>query len=144
VYELARILNAFRETLAGEAHLTFNPGVVLGGTSVEFDPVQVRGSRRRQSNVVAENAVAQAILRALSREQFDRQKNHAEIVAASLPQTSATITFDEGYPPMAPTEGNAKLLRCTTGEPRSRIRSGDGGQPRPCGARGRVVRRRRG
>src|SRR5690349_8225016 len=33
-----------------------------------------------------------------------------EIVAASLPRTSATITFDEGYPPMAPTDGNAKLL----------------------------------
>ena len=32
------------------------------------------------------------------------------IVAASLPHTQATITFDEGYPPMAPTEGNARLL----------------------------------
>src|SRR6476620_1136013 len=32
------------------------------------------------------------------------------IVAASLPQTSATIRFDEGYPPMAPTYANAKLL----------------------------------
>ena len=111
VYELARILNAFRETLAGEAHLTFNPGVVLGGTSVEFDPVQVRGSAAGKSNVVAENAVAAGDLRALSREQFDKaKKTMTEIVAASLPQTSATITFDEGYPPMAPTEGNAKLL----------------------------------
>ena len=26
------------------------------------------------------------------------------IVAASLPHTEATIAFDEGYPPMAPTE----------------------------------------
>jgi len=111
VYELARILNAFRETLAGEAHLTFNPGVVLGGTSVEFDPVQVRGSAAGKSNVVAENAVAAGDLRALSREQFDKaKKTMTEIVAAALPQTSATITFDEGYPPMAPTEGNAKLL----------------------------------
>ena len=32
------------------------------------------------------------------------------IVAASLPHTHATIRFDEGYPPMAPTEGNARLL----------------------------------
>jgi glutamate carboxypeptidase len=111
VYELARILNAFREKLAGEAHLTFNPGVVLGGTSVEFDPVQVRGSAAGKTNVVAENAVASGDLRALSREQFDKAKQTmTEIVAASLPQTSAAITFDEGYPPMAPTEGNAKLL----------------------------------
>ena len=50
-------------------------------------------------------------LRALSREQFDKAKQTmTEIVAASLPHTSATIVFDEGYPPMAPTDGNAKLL----------------------------------
>ncbi len=111
VYELARILNAFREKLAGEAHLTFNPGVVLGGTSVEFDPVQVRGAAAGKTNVVAENAVASGDLRALSREQFEKAKRTmTEITAASLPQTAATITFDEGYPPMAPTEGNARLL----------------------------------
>jgi glutamate carboxypeptidase len=111
VYELARILNTFREKLAGQAHLTFNPGVVLGGTSVEFDPVQVRGAAAGKTNVVAESAVASGDLRALSREQFETaKKTMSEIVAASLPQTSATIKFDEGYPPMAPTEGNAKLL----------------------------------
>jgi glutamate carboxypeptidase len=111
VYELARILDGFRQKLAGEAHLTFNPGVVLGGTLVDFDQVQVRGSAAGKTNVVAENAVASGDLRALSREQFDRaRKTMSEIVAASLPQTSSAITFDEGYPPMAPTEGNAQLL----------------------------------
>src|SRR4051812_15507288 len=111
VYELARILNAFRERLAGEAHLTFNPGVVLGGTTVDFDPVQLRGSAFGKTNVVAEHAVASGDLRALSRQQFDKAKQTmSEIVAASLPHTSATITFDDGYPPMAPAEGNARLL----------------------------------
>ena len=110
-YELARILNAFRETLAGQPHLTFNPGVFLGGTAVEFDPVLARGAASGKSNVVAEHAVASGDLRALSREQFDRAKAvMAQIVAASLSHTSATITFDDGYPPMAPTEGNARLL----------------------------------
>jgi glutamate carboxypeptidase len=33
-----------------------------------------------------------------------------EIVKASLPRTSATLTFDDGYPPMAPTPGNERLL----------------------------------
>ena len=33
-----------------------------------------------------------------------------EVVAASLPQTSAEITFDDSYPPLAPTVGNEKLL----------------------------------
>ena len=37
-----------------------------------------------------------------------------KIVAAHLPQTQAEITFDDGYPPMAPTEGNRRLLRSTT------------------------------
>src|SRR5688572_16529066 len=44
VFEAARIVNAFREKLAGQAHLTFNPSIVLGGTQVEFDAVQARGS----------------------------------------------------------------------------------------------------
>jgi len=111
IYELARILDAFRTKLAGEAHLTFNPGVVLGGTSVDFDPVQIRGAAAGKTNVVAEHAVASGDLRALSREQFENaKKTMTAIVAASLPQTSATIRFDEGYPPMAPTDANAKLL----------------------------------
>jgi glutamate carboxypeptidase len=33
-----------------------------------------------------------------------------QIVAKHLPQTAAEIVFDEGYPPMAPTAGNERLL----------------------------------
>ena len=111
VYEMARILNGFREKMAGEPHLTFNPGVMLGGTTVDFDAVQLRGSAFGKTNVIAEHAVVSGDLRALSREQFEKAKQTmTEIVGASLPHTSATIKFDEGYPPMAPTEGNARLL----------------------------------
>jgi len=111
VFELARVINAFREQMAGEAHLTFNPGVALGGTTAEFDPVQLRGSAFGKTNVVAEHAVASGDLRALSAEQFQKARQTMEaIVAASLPHTHSTISFDEGYPPMAPTEGNAQLL----------------------------------
>ncbi|MEP6914581.1 MAG: M20/M25/M40 family metallo-hydrolase [Acidobacteriota bacterium] len=111
VFEIARILNGFREQMAGQAHLTFNPGVMLGGTSVEFDGVQLRGAAFGKGNVIAEHAVASGDLRALSREQFDQaRQTMEEIVRKSLPHTEAAITFDEGYPPMAPTEGNARLL----------------------------------
>jgi glutamate carboxypeptidase len=111
VFELARVINAFREQMAGEAHLTFNPGVALGGTTAEFDPVQLRGAAFGKTNVVAEHAVASGDLRALSAEQFQKARQTMEaIVAASLPHTHSTISFDEGYPPMAPTEGNARLL----------------------------------
>ena len=37
IFEAARILNAFRETLAGEPHLTFNPALVVGGTTAEVE-----------------------------------------------------------------------------------------------------------
>jgi glutamate carboxypeptidase len=111
VYELARIVNGFREAMAGEAHLTFNPGVMLGGTAVDFDPVQLHGSASGKTNVIAEHAVVSGDLRALSGEQFEHARQRMErIVAASLPHTHATIRFDEGYPPMAPTPGNAELL----------------------------------
>ena len=111
VFEVARIINSFREQLAGQAHLTFNPGVLLGGTTAEFDPVQMRGTAFGKSNVIAEHAVVSGDLRALSAEQFRAAREAMEkVVAASLPHTRATITFDEGYPAMAPTEGNARLL----------------------------------
>jgi glutamate carboxypeptidase len=85
--------------------------VLLGGTTVEFDPVQLRGSAFGKTNVVAEHAVVSGDLRALSTDQFRKARETMEgIVAASLPHTRASITFDEGYPPMAPTEGNARLL----------------------------------
>ncbi len=41
IYEGARILNAFREQVA-EPDLTFNPGAVVGGTEVSYDPAVKR------------------------------------------------------------------------------------------------------
>lgn len=111
IFEAARILNAFRETLAGQPHLTFNPGVIVGGTSVDYDGPASRGTGFGKSNVIAEHAVVTGDLRALSPEQFESaRKAMREIVKASLPQTSATLTFDEGYPPLSPTPGNERLL----------------------------------
>jgi glutamate carboxypeptidase len=111
IYEAARILNAFREKLSHEEHLTFNPGVIVGGTSVTFDPVQARGTAFGKTNVVAEQTTVSGDLRTLSRTQLDHAKGAMqEIVGAGMPHTSATLTFDEGYPSLAPTEGNARLL----------------------------------
>jgi glutamate carboxypeptidase len=111
IFEAARILNAFREKMAGEPHLTFNPGTIVGGTAVEFDGVQARGTAFGKTNVIAEHVVVAGDLRTLSPEQLAKAKTTmASIVAASMPHASATLTFDEGYPPMAPTDGNRKLL----------------------------------
>jgi glutamate carboxypeptidase len=112
IFEAARILDTFRQTLGGEPHLTFNPALVLGGTQVELDAVQSRGTAFGKENVIPERAVVMGDLRALSVEQFaDARRRMTEITAsASLAQTKAAIAFDEGYPPLAPTEGNRQLL----------------------------------
>jgi glutamate carboxypeptidase len=50
-------------------------------------------------------------MRTLSPEQLARtEQAMREIVARHLPGTSAEITFGDGYPPMAPSDGNRKLL----------------------------------
>ncbi len=111
IFEAARILNGFREKLAGEDHLTFNPGAIVGGTEAEYDATQARGSAAGKDNVVAGRVVVTGDLRALSYDQFDRaKKSMQEIVAAAMPHTQGTLVFDDGYPPMAPTEGNTRLL----------------------------------
>src|SRR3954451_2211354 len=62
-FELARILDGFRRKLAGEAHLTFNPSLVLGGTAVDVDDVLSKGAASGKTNVIAERAVAIGDLR---------------------------------------------------------------------------------
>ena len=86
-------------------------GTIQGGTDVDYDPQQNRGKTFGKTNVVAQNAIVHGGIRAISPEQLERAKTKMrEIVGASLPQTRASIEFDEGYPPMAPTEGNRTLL----------------------------------
>jgi len=111
IFEAARILNGFREKMAGEPHLTFNPGVILGGTSVDFNRTQARGSAFGKTNVIAGQAVVSGDLRTLTNDQLERaQKTMRQVASQAMPHTQATITFDEGYPPLAPTDGNAQLL----------------------------------
>lgn len=111
IYELSRILNAFYNELRGEELLTFNPGLVAGSTQVEYVPEPLQAKASGKDNIIAPIAVASGDLRAITPDQIKRtQEKMRAIVAAHLPQTSAEITFDEGYPPMAPTEGNKRLL----------------------------------
>jgi glutamate carboxypeptidase len=111
IYELSRVLDGFRQRLAGEEFLTFNPGVVLGGTSIDFDQPGSRGTASGKTNVIAERAVAIGDLRTLSREQLERARSAMkEVAAASLSHTESTLTFEDGYPSLSPTPGNARLL----------------------------------
>ncbi len=110
VYETARILDAFRQQVI-EPGLTFNPGVILGGTEVAFDEATSRGTAFGKTNVIANTATVKADLRYLDYPQRDRaQARMRDIVAQNLPGTSATIAFHDSYPPMAVTPGNLKVL----------------------------------
>ena len=111
IFEAARLLNGFREKMAGEEHLTFNPGVILGGTAVDYDAAQTRGSASGKTNVIAGETVVAGDLRTLSPAQLERaMQTMREVVATPSPRTQATLTFGEGYPPLAPADGNARLL----------------------------------
>ncbi|HYP09676.1 MAG TPA: M20/M25/M40 family metallo-hydrolase [Bryobacteraceae bacterium] len=109
VFELARILNAFHETLR-EPNVTYSVGLLAGGATVnvsESGEASVTG----KPNIVPGEAVAVGDLRTLTPQQFGRVKDKMHsILARNLRGATATLEFREGYPPMAPTPGNAALL----------------------------------
>jgi len=111
IYEMARILDAFRRELP-EPNLTYNVGVVGGGTPATIDADGFRVAASGKTNITAATAIARGDLRALTREQDARVRARMQaIVARHLPRTEAELVFEEGgYPPMAPTEGNRALL----------------------------------
>jgi glutamate carboxypeptidase len=112
IYEAARIMAAFHDSLAHEPYLTVNPGVILGGTTVTFDDQAGRGTAFGKNNVIAESTAVAGDLRALSIEQRERAKATMQrIVSASPPHAGAAIEFEDGYPPLAPGSGNQRLLK---------------------------------
>jgi len=110
-FELARILNAWREALAGQANLTFNPGLVMAGTDIRHDSANTRGEVFGKGNVIAQTAVATGGIRALSPQQLEEAVALMRNIAAdNLTGTSAEFIFDAGYPPMPPSDANRDLL----------------------------------
>jgi len=111
IYEAARILTRFQEELVGEELLTFNPGLILGGTSVDFDEENDRGSAFGKTNVVSETTIVSGDLRTISPEQREAVKEKMRaLIQDNLPGTTAKLTFRDSYPPMGQTKGNEDLL----------------------------------
>lgn len=109
-YELARILDEFRRALP-EPNLTFNVGVMAAGTPATLADNNYQVSAGGKTNIVAAQAVARGDLRALTPEQEAKTRAAMQaIVAKNLPGTTARLDFQDGYPPMAPTDGNRALL----------------------------------
>jgi glutamate carboxypeptidase len=110
IFEVARIIARFRTDLP-EPNLTFNVGLLAGGTTAEFDEELLRASATGKTNIIPPIAIARGDFRTLTNEQTARVRERmTAIVADHAPSTNATISFDEGYPPMAPTAGNRALL----------------------------------
>jgi len=110
IYEAARILDGFRQHVV-EPDLTYNPGLILGGTDVSYDAPMARGTAAGKTNVIANSVLVRGDMRYLDYAQRDRA--HArmrEIVGQNLNGTSASITFKDSYPPMAATPGNFRVL----------------------------------
>lgn len=111
IYETARILDGFRRELP-EPNLTYNVGVIAGGTPAEIDAEGFSVTASGKTNIVASTAIARGDLRTLTPEQDARVRGRMlAIVDDHLPHTDAELAFaDTGYPPMAPSEGNRALL----------------------------------
>jgi glutamate carboxypeptidase len=111
IYESARILDEFRVALSQEKYLTFNPGVIVGGTAVDYDHTLDKGTSVGKTNIVSQKVIVTGDLRFLTEIQKESARaKMKEIVAKNLPGTSAEIKFTDGIPSMEPTEANGKLL----------------------------------
>lgn len=116
IYEAARIVNAFRETLSQEKYLTFNPGMFVGGSEVNFNKSKATGTAIGKTNIVSPTAFVTGDLRFLTEAQkIEARKTMSTVVEQSLNGTKATITFSDGIPSMEPTLGNKKVLEVISG-----------------------------
>ncbi|SHO61530.1 M20/M25/M40 family metallo-hydrolase [Algoriphagus zhangzhouensis] len=112
IYEAARILDEFREELAGEQYLTFNPGQFIGGSDISYDPVSGKGEALGKTNIVSREAMVTGDLRFLGEEQKEAAREKMKvIVARHLNQTNAEIIFEDGLPSMKPSEGNYEMAK---------------------------------
>ncbi|MEZ4793328.1 MAG: M20/M25/M40 family metallo-hydrolase [Gelidibacter sp.] len=112
IYEASRILNEFYIRLSKEENLTFNPGFIIGGTSLEPNEQLTGGTALGKSNVVAQKVIVRGDIRAISPEQLEKAKQiMIGIASKNYNGTVGEIIFgDDGYPPLATTSGNKTLL----------------------------------
>lgn len=116
IYEAARIINEFRTTLSSEKYLTFNPGLIIGGSEMSYDANKASGSAIGKDNIISPAVTVTGDLRFLTEPQKENaRKTMREIVSRNLSGTSATIVFEDGIPSMAPTAGNAAVLTVIDG-----------------------------
>jgi len=111
IYEAARILTAFRDSIPREAGLTYNPGIIAGGADLVADTSGYAFQVAGKTNIIAPTAVVRGDLRFTTEEQKERTRARMRaIVAKSLPGATAEIGFDDSYPAMPLTAAGQAVL----------------------------------
>ena len=111
IFEMSRILNRFYGEVRGPFGLTFNPGILAGGTIVEDGATPNDLNVYGKTNVVAQTSVVHGGLRFMNQDQLEAARAAMQgIVDDHLPGTNAVITFEDRYPAMEETAANIALL----------------------------------
>ncbi len=109
ILEASRILDKFYEEFHASKTVTFNPSLIIGGTEATLTGSS--GTATGKTNVVPARVIVRGDLRFANEAEKEAARTRMRaIVAANLPKTSAKITFEDGIPAMAPTEGNYAIL----------------------------------
>lgn len=112
IFELVRILNTMRTKLGEEKYLSFNPGLILGGTAWQYGKTDTVGTAFGKDNVIAKTAMAKGDLRFLTEKQRKAAEDKMQvIIQQNLLGTVAAIHFQDGIPAMTPTEQDKQLLK---------------------------------
>ena len=117
IYEASRIINEFRLALSTEKYLTFNPGIFIGGSEMNYEDSKAKGNAIGKTNIIAPKATVLGDLRFLTEAQKNKAREVMQNIVSSnnLAGTKASIKFEDGIPGMAPTEGNSKILAVISG-----------------------------
>lgn len=112
IFELTRILDTMRIQMSAEKDLSFSPGLILSGTTVNYNKRKLGGEAYGEDNIIAKIAMATGDLRFLTPQQeVNAKEKISKIVNQHLSGTTATINYLEGIPSMPPTANNIELLK---------------------------------
>lgn len=101
-----------REQMSAEKSLSFSPGLILAGSSINYKKNYFGGEAYGKDNIIAKTAMATGDLRFITPQQeINAKKKIAKIVNQHLPTTTAVVNFQEGIPSMPPTASNIELLK---------------------------------
>jgi len=108
-YEMARILDGFREVARQLDGVTLSPALITAGATAELS--RTGGTAAGKANIIPQRALVRGDLRTGSAEQLaEAQARMQAVLKANLPRTSAELKFEEGYPAMPPSPANYALL----------------------------------